>query len=153
MTKDSIKIDLGIKRILINDGPDFIEFNPEDVAFAEKFYTLFQSFENKQLEYLERSKQIDENSIMDENGVPKNLDEGLSLLREVCEYLKGEIDNLFGEGTSKKLFGDVLSLNVFYQFFSGIVPFISETRSEKIAKYVPSQEIRKRNSKKKVMEE
>jgi len=37
---DNLRIDTGIKKILINDGPEFIEFNPSDVIFAEKFYKL-----------------------------------------------------------------------------------------------------------------
>lgn len=138
--QDRLIIETGVKRIQINDSDKYLEFNPNDVAFAERFYDLLQSFEDKQMEYLARSREIDENASVDENGVPNNMKEGLALLREVCEFLRDEIDKLFGKGTSQNLFGDTLSLNVFYQFFNGIMPFIQAARAEKVAKYTPATE-------------
>jgi hypothetical protein len=136
---DSIRVETGIKRIQINDGPEFIEFNPSDVVFAERFYQLIKDFEIKQKEYEVRSLEIEKITGKDENGIPNNLPEGLALIREVCEFLKEKIDVLFGKGTSKKVFGDALNLNMFEQFFSGITPFIQVTREEKIAQYIPTK--------------
>lgn len=134
---DSLRIDTGIKRIMINDDPErVIEFNPSDVIFAERFYKLIGDFEVKQVEYQARSEQLDAGrDNLDHNGLPANLGEGLAFLREVCEYMHGQIDYLFGVGTSAKAFAGALSIDAIGQFFQGITPFIQQARSEKVAKY------------------
>jgi hypothetical protein len=132
---DNIQIDTGVKKIHINSGPEFIEFNPSDVTFAEKFYRLVKDFNAKQVEYEERHNKINENAGVDANGVPVNLSDGLTLVRDFCEFTRGKIDELFGDGTSQKVFGDTLTLNMFQQFFQGITPFIKVAREAKIAPY------------------
>jgi hypothetical protein len=137
---DSIRIDTGVKRIAINDDPNrVIEFNPEDVSFAERFYGLIKDFETKQVEYDRRSKAIDENKDVDANGIPANTQDGLALLREVCEFMRAEIDALFGAGASQAAFGDALTLDMFEQFFTGITPFIKSARDEKVRRYLNDQ--------------
>jgi hypothetical protein len=120
---DSIHIDLGIKKVLINNGPEFIEFNPADIVFAERFYQLIKEFEQKQAEYRVRAQQIDANTAVDATGIPLNVPDGLAMMREACEFMRGQVDTLFGAGTSQKVFGNSLSLDVFRQFFEGISPF------------------------------
>ena len=132
---DSLRIDTGVKKILINDGPEFIEFNPNDVSFAERFYSLIQEFEVKLKDYQARSDEIDGNKELDGNGIPVNFEARIALMREVCEFIRGKIDHLFGDGTSQRVFGNALSLNMFEQFFTGITPFIQKARYEKVAKY------------------
>jgi hypothetical protein len=132
---DSIRIDTGVKKIYVNGGPEYIEFNPSDVTFAEKFYQLVKDFNAKQIEYEERHNKINENVGVDANGVPVNLSDGLALIRDFCEFTRGKIDELFGEGTSQKVFGNALTLNMFQQFFQGITPFIKVAREAKIAPY------------------
>lgn len=134
----SLRIDTGIKRIPIErDGETvgFLEFDPESVVFAERFYQLLRNFQAKQAEYQTRSKVLDENKEKDEHGLPVNLGDGIAFVREVCEYMRGQIDLLFGEGTSQKLFGDTLKLEVFDQFFNGIAPMIETARAEKVTRY------------------
>lgn len=133
---DSIRIDTGIKRIAINDDPNrIIEFNPSDVVFAEKFYQLIKDFEIKQADYEKRAKALDEQKDVDANGIPVNLEEGIALLRDVCEFMREKIDYIFGKGTSQMVFGDALNLEMFDQFFTGITPFIQKARDVKIKKY------------------
>jgi hypothetical protein len=137
---DSLRIDTGIKRVMINDDPSrVIEFSPEDVAFAEKFYSLIHAFEAKQVEYDRRSKAIDENKAIDASGLPSNVSDGLALLREVCEFMRAEIDALFGAGASQAAFGDARTLDMFVQFFDGITPFIKSARDEKVRRYLNDQ--------------
>jgi hypothetical protein len=134
---DSIRIETGIKRIAINDDPErVIEFNPTDVLFAEKFYNLIRAVEKKEVEYLQRANEVVNNQSVDDNGIPENLESGISLLREVCEFVRGEIDKVFGSGTSQKAFGDTYSFDVFEQFLDGITPFIKSSRSQKTAQYI-----------------
>lgn len=137
---DSIRIDVGVKRVAINDDPArVIEFNPNDLAFAERFYELLRDFQGKQEEYERRAKELDAHQETDEFGIPKNLREGLALLREVCEFMREKIDRLFGAGTSQKAFGGAMTLEMFDQFFTGITPFIQSAREEKMTRYLNSQ--------------
>lgn len=134
---DTLRIDTGVKHVVINDGPEFIEFNPSDVVFAERFYQLVRDFEVKQVEYKKRADLIDLNNKALPDGIPDNFPDSLALMREVCEFMRQRIDGLFGEDTSQRVFGDTLSLNMFEQFFTGITPFIRTARAMKVAKYTP----------------
>jgi hypothetical protein len=132
---DSLRIDTGTKKIQINDGPDFIEFNPSDIIFAEKFYDLISDFEIRMDEYQKRLNELNDNQNKDDYGVPLNIEGTLKLMREICDYLRERIDNIFGEGTSQKVFGDAMNLDIFIQFFDGLTPFIKTARTAKLAKY------------------
>lgn len=133
---DSLRIDAGKKRIAINDDPGrVIEFDPTDVLFAERFYGLIQEFETKQVEYERRAAELDADQSLDQNGLPVNLSGRLAFMREVCEFMRSKIDGLFGPGTSQKVFGEALSLEMIEQFFTGITPFIQRARSDRVAKY------------------
>ena len=133
---DSIRIDNGEKRICVNDDPSrVIVFNPSDIVFAEKFYNLIGNFETRLTEYQGRSADIDADKSTDGNGLPANLGQRMALLREACQYIRDQIDVLFGEGTSQKVFEDVVAIELFPQFFEQITPFIQSARNDKIKKY------------------
>jgi hypothetical protein len=133
---DSIRIDSGVKRIMINDDPSrVIEFNPKDVIFAEKFYGLVADFKGKQDDFIARAEALEAVIETDELGLPINTGERIQLVREVCEWAKDKIDSVFGAGTSQKVFGDAVSIPMFTQFFEGITPFIEEVRGDQVQKY------------------
>jgi hypothetical protein len=133
---ESIRIDVGKKQVCINDDPNrVIEFNPSEVAFADRFYMLIHEFDQKYAEYQRKAKELDKVSSLNELGLPENLSERLTFVRELCESMRTMIDSLFGAGTSQKAFGDVLSLEAICQFFEGITPIIQKSRSPMIAKY------------------
>ena len=135
--EDKIRIDLGTKRILINDGPEFLEFNPTDLNFAERFYVLIVEFENKHKEYQKRMDAIDLDQSVGEEELSKRLKESLDIMKETCDFWREQIDKLFGLGTSQKCFGDIKSLDMVSQFFEGITPYIQGSREEKISQFVP----------------
>jgi len=133
---DSIRIDSGVKRIAVNgDEKRVIEFNPEDIVFMEKFYGLIKQFEVKEAEFRQRAEEIGAVEAVDELGSPVNTAESIRLALELCDYLRGQIDTVFGAGTSQKAFGEARTLNMFVQFFEGITPFIQGARNEKLKKY------------------
>ena len=132
---NNISIDTGLIRIMINGGPAYIEFNPHDVLFAEKFYALMKDFSLKQIEYRRRSEEIDNNKSVDVNGVPSNYEDGLKLVHEMNDFTRKGIDTLFGEGTSDKVFGKSFVLEAYAQFFEGILPYVQQARTDKIAQY------------------
>jgi hypothetical protein len=140
---DSIRIDLGTIRLQVNDGPEFIEFNPQDTLFAERFYGLVQVLEDKGKEYQQRSDELGLEEEQDQETAFRNAPAGLALLRDVCEFLRSELDRVFGAGTSQKLFGDVLALDGFSQFFDAITPYIQKARTEKVQKYAVKKTAKK----------
>lgn len=132
---DSVRVDSGLKRIAINNDPErLIEFDPTDVLFAERFYQIYGEFEAKQKEYEERARHLDAGSGEDISSA--NLGQGIAFMREVCEFMRDKIDVLFGPGTSRKVFGDTLSLSMIGQFLEGMTPYFQQARTEKTQKYV-----------------
>ena len=132
-----LKIDSGLKRITTNGDPNrVIEFNPDDLLFAEKFYALVGEFERKEKQFNKEMSNLDKNESENEYGIPSNTGERLVVVRGIIQFFRDKIDDVFGEGTSDKAFGDVMSLDVIVQFFEGIAPFVQESRSAKTAKYV-----------------
>lgn len=122
--------------LTINGDPNkVIIFNPEDVAFTEQFYALVQKLEDKEKEYIEKKKKL-ENSELDEYGIPKNLKEQIAVLKDICIFMRNEIDALFGNGTSDIAFGKTNTLDMFVQFFEGVTPYIQSAREDKMEKYL-----------------
>lgn len=133
---ENLIIDSGIKRIRINEDDNrIIEFNPEDIVFVEKFYGLIKKFEEKEADFRLKTEEIESIKGEDGYGIPLNTKQTLDLVLDLCNYLRKEIDKVFGEDTSNKAFGQTQTLNMFEQFFNGIVPFVQKTRHERIEKY------------------
>ena len=133
---DSIRIETGEKRIAINNDPSrVIVFNPTDIAFAERFYGLMKDLEVKESEYQERSSKLENDPAVDGHGLPRNIADGIAMLRDVCEFMRDRVDHVFGRGTSQIVFGDAMNLEMFAQFFEGITPYVQAARSSKLAKY------------------
>ena len=133
---DNIRIDTGVRRLTINDDPErVIEFNPEDVLFVERFYALIKTFQEKEVEFQKRVDELSAEEEKDSYGVPVNTQEILEFVIEVCNFLREQIDNVFGPGTSMTVFADTQSLDMFEQFFNGIAPFVQTARTKKVAKY------------------
>ncbi len=135
---DSLDLKTNSKKIAITrDGEQtgVLTFDPSDVIFAEKFYNLIAEFQAKVKEIEPRAKSLDENTAIDTNNLPVNFGERIALLREVCEYIRGRIDHLFGMGTSQAAFGDVYDTELIVQFFEGLKPFFQSARTAKIEKY------------------
>ena len=134
-------------RLLINDDPNrVITFNPKDVNFTQKFYSLLDFLEVKQKEYEEKAKAAEANTgirKVEANGetieIPSKIENIMHLVSDICDELNAEIDKIFGEGTSwvlfegAKIFND--ENNQYIQFFEGITPFIGEARKDIKEKY------------------
>lgn len=134
----NLKIDDGSVRLSINDDDTrIISFNPKDELFAEKFYLLLTNFRSQIDKFSERAEEVDRVDTVDEDGIPTNIRERIALLKDVCSYMREQIDMVFGQGTSQTAFGDAYNLDMFEQFFDGITPFIKDARTEKVKKYLP----------------
>jgi hypothetical protein len=134
----NINIDKGVTHIPVTrDGESVgaISFNANSIEFAEGFYTLLKSFDGRMSEFEKKAIKLDGVTKVDEFGFPINTKEKLQLIKETCEYMREEIDKLFGENTCSVVFGDSNTLDMFSQFFEGVIPYFEKSRSLKIAKY------------------
>ena len=131
-----LQINTGEIRLAINDDPNrVIVLRPNDAIFAEKFYKMLGSFQEKFTEYQGRAVAVESKTEADANDIPLNTGERIELLKEICQYAHGQIDELIGVGTSQIVFGDSLNIDAIVQFFEGIRPFVQTARAEKVAKY------------------
>lgn len=137
---ESLRISTGGVRLCINDDPNrVISFNPEDLAFAERFYALLGDFEEKEKDYQAKAEALQQNTETDDLGIPKNFGAALALLHETCDFMREKIDGVFGAGTSQTVFGDANTLDMFEQFFTGITPFVRKSREKRVLKYTGKQ--------------
>lgn len=135
---EALQITTSEKRIpIIRDGQEagVLVFNPNDVTFAEKFYRLIGEFQQKLTEYRLRADVIEKIQAIDENNLPVNVGDRLTLQHEACVYIREQIDALFGVDTSQKVFGSTLDLDLFPQFFNGITPYIQAARNSRVERY------------------
>lgn len=128
-------------RLMINDDPNrVIEFDPSDLEFIESFYNLIETFEKKEKDFKKRDAVLRANKDKDKYGMPKNAKARIALNREVCNFIKEQIDVLFGEGTSEKAFGNKNNLEMIVALFDGVTPFIQNKRKEMTSKYIAAAE-------------
>lgn len=133
---DSIRIDSGVKRVCINDDPErVIAFNPSDVGFAERFFELYRDLLRRSQEFEQRAAALDANEAVGADGLPANVTDKLAFQREVIDYVHGQIDRLFGEGTAETVFQGARSIDAIVQFFEGLTPLVQQVREEKTRKY------------------
>lgn len=133
---DSIRIDAGIKRVMINDDPDrVLEFNPSDVGWVERFYSLIGDFEAQQEAFERRAEAVDADDAVDQLGLPANAGARLQFMRDLVGYMHDKIDGLFGDGTAQMLFGEAMSIEMVLQFFEGITPHIASERESRVERY------------------
>lgn len=125
-----------IKRIEVNDNGDYIVINFNDRGMINKFFGLMRDFESKKDSFLEKAKNID--GLQDEN---ERIGRYIDLDLEVHKWLAGQIDNIFGIDTCKKVFGEgvVPSMECYAEFFIQLKPFFAEYMKAHATKYNPNR--------------
>lgn len=98
-------------------------FNPEDVASAKRFLEIRNELMEKQQEFIEQEEKCQDD------------ESKMQLLNDIVNYFEDVIDNCFGEGSSKILFGENKSLTMFSDFIEGIAPYYDEASKKRMAKY------------------
>ena len=112
-------------QILDDDGNErgVFRFNPEDVHSANRILALQEEFDIKQADFEKRARKCETQQ------------EQAALLEEVVDYFENLIDDCFGEGTSKIVFGNSKSLSMFEDFFQGITPYYQKASQKRMSKY------------------
>lgn len=127
----NLRIDSGAVKLTINDDPNrVIEFNPVDAAFAERTLNLYYAFVEKQKEIDEKADLFQKSDEPDENGIPQNALEQARYMREVGDYLREQVDLIFGEGTSQTVFGNSFTFDMFEQFLNGVTEHLTDGRKK-----------------------
>ena len=133
-----IRVNTGVKRIEVNDNGDFITLSLHDNAFLENFFSLYENLKKMAEESAQKETAIRER-YKDSADADGQLRETFSLYSEAGRSLTEEVDKLFGEGTCKKVFGDITpSFELFIEFFEQLTPYLQEFAKEKsrrISKY------------------
>lgn len=123
----SLKIGTGMIELDIED--DFgnirgkFRFNPNDIKSARKVMDLIEEFKVKQNEFSEKEKTC------------TDAESRIRLLDEIVDYMKKSIDDVWGEDSSKTLFGNASTLDMFDDFFNGITPFYLKESKKRTGKY------------------
>lgn len=112
-------------RILDDSGEErgIFKFNPEDVESAKRVMQLQSELQEKQKEFEIRSEACETDT------------EKVEILSEIVAYFKGLVDQCFGEGSSKTVFGNANTLSMFEDFFAGITPYYERASKKRMEKY------------------
>ena len=127
LNMESLQIRTGQKQLQILDDNGNVRgiftFNPEDIDAAKRMFDIKQELTIKQQEFNIRAAEV------------KNEEESFKLLYEIVYYFEAKIDECFGEGTSKVLFGEARTLSMFEDFFTGIAPYYEKASEARKSKY------------------
>lgn len=131
---DKIRIQRNVKRIEVNDNGDILELDFDDLNLPYAFYGMIKQFESDRAKFTkELAEKIKDMS--DE----ETADAFVAAERELNIYMRDAIDKVFGEGTCRKVYGDILpSVEMHMQFFDALRPYFEEEakrRQEKMNKY------------------
>lgn len=124
---EKIRIQRNIKRIEVNDEGECITLDFNDQSLPYRFLRMLKEIHAKQREFEE--KLDGEDSVYS----------AVEFEHEINLYFKAKIDELFGEGTCRKVYGDILpSIEMHADFLTQLTPYFEEyakQRREKMSRY------------------
>ncbi|WP_321024261.1 DUF6673 family protein [Eisenbergiella porci] len=128
---DNFNVDDGIRRIGVNTAGDYIELSLTDVTLFERFTGLLDWFETKQ-EELNRFgadfKARHADDIDNTKAVVEVIHKRTELFTECCK----KIDEVFGEGCCKKVFGNIIPDELpIMDFFEQVTPIMQRMAMER----------------------
>lgn len=131
---EKIRIQRNIKRIEVNDDGEFITLDFDDLELPYRYYAMIKNFDKDRVKFAnELSQKL--------KGKPAAIvsEELVDAERKMNIYFRDAIDKVFGEGTCRKVYGDILpSFEMHMQFFDLLRPYFEEEakrRQEKMNKY------------------
>lgn len=131
---DKIRIARNIKRIEVNDNGEFITLDFDDLNLPYRYYGMIKHLEKDRVKFAQELQE----KLRDKTGMD-SAEELVNAERELNIYFRDAIDEVFGEGTCRKVYGDILpSIDMHLQFFDAIRPYFEEEaqrRRQKMNKY------------------
>lgn len=130
---DKLRVDSGIKKIEVNDNGDFIIIPVSDASFFERFGIVMKNFEQKELEYNQKAKELFEKHKDKPDDDVDMIVDGISLYSSLCKDTCEEIDKLFGDGCCKNVFVGIQnpSIELIGDFFEKITPLLNQYAKER----------------------
>lgn len=131
---EKIRIARNVKRIEVNDNGEFIELDFDDLNLPYRYYAMLKRFEKDRAEF---SRELSEK--LKGKTAAESTEELVEAERGLNMYFRDAIDEVFGEGTCRKLYGDILpSIEMHLQFFDALRPYFEEEaqrRQQKMNRY------------------
>lgn len=116
---EKLRVQSGIT-IEVNDAGDTIILNVEDQTFIDRFYGM--------IDRLQKMKEEVEAPEMEKMGERAQLQTMIGKIREVMK----DIDDLFGEGCCRKVFGDIVpGAYLLADFFDQLTPIAERYIAER----------------------
>ncbi len=131
---EKIRIARNVKRIEVNDNGEFIELDFDDLNLPYRYYAMLKRFEKDRAEF---SRELSEK--LKGKTAAESTEELVEAERGLNMYFRDAIDEVFGEGTCRKVYGDILpSIEMHLQFFDALRPYFEEEaqrRQQKMNRY------------------
>lgn len=131
----NIKVDSGIRRIGVNDAGDYIELSVTDVTLLDRFSNLVEWFSSKQEELAHFDLDFKARHACDTDDTEAAIEaihKRTEVFRETCK----QIDEVFGAGCCRKVFGDIipdeLPLMDFFDQMTPVMQRMAMERGEKL---------------------
>ncbi len=114
------KIRIGNKvEIEVNDAGESIVLNFDDCTFIDIFFNIADSLDSASEFFNGEFKELDERA-------------QVAAAKEKMTEITEEIDKLFGEGSSRKIFGDIIPTPyLVYDLFDQLIPIIEKNANER----------------------
>lgn len=131
---EKIRIARNVKRIEVNDDGEFIELDFDDLNLPYRYYAMLKRFEKDRAEF---SRELSEK--LKGKNAAESAEELVEAERRLNIHFRDAIDEVFGEGTCRKVYGDILpSVEMHLQFFDALRPYFEEEaqrRQQKMSRY------------------
>lgn len=147
----NIKVDNGTRRIGVNDDGEYIELSLADVTLFDRFASMIEWFEKKQVELAAYDADFKARHGENEDNTAAVI-ETVHKRTEVFSECRQKLDEVFGKGCCRKVFGDVIPDEVpIMDFLDQMTPIMSrmaQERGEKLrAKYRRPEKKQKQRTK------
>lgn len=124
-----LRIDTGVRKIEVNDNGEYIMLQVADQSIPAKVKKFAKAVEVKAAKLSELTESENETDI----------EAAAELAYELDVFAKASIDDIFGDGTCKKVFGDIVPpFEMYIEFIEAIIPYFeayNKERVQRLAKY------------------
>lgn len=131
-----IRVNTGEKRIDVNDKGEYIVLNFGDVTFPDRFYEMADRIKARADDAVTKAAEIDAQCGDDAD---RHSRASAKLFRSVHEEIMADVDGFFGEGTCRKVFGDIVpGIEMYDDFFTQLMPYFEQfgkERAKRMSKY------------------